>query len=312
VSSIILHHYPLSPYSEKARLAMGLKQLSWNSVEIPVWTPRPKLTPMTGGYRRTPILQIGADFYCDTLLILEVLEKQGTSGSLYPGQQSGMAKAFGWWIEKGSFMNAVRLTLSNLEGKLPQELIEERRPFFGVSIDPADLLPKRGTYLQRCNAHLSWLADVLGDGRQFILGSSPSAADLSAYHPIWFARQNGGPEITEQLAFSSVVGPWYDRVAAIGHGRPTVMTAEQAIEAARSTAARDLDDWSAEAQHLGFKRGDWVSVTPDDYGNPVAGRLLAWGTNEVVLRHEDPSVGAVNLHFPRVGFDVVAEQRLAA
>ena len=61
----ILHHYQLSPYSEKIRLALGLKALSWRSVEIPVWTPRPKLTPMTGGYRRTPILQLGAEFYCD-------------------------------------------------------------------------------------------------------------------------------------------------------------------------------------------------------------------------------------------------------
>ena len=193
MSAVILHHYPLSPYSEKARLAMGLKGLSWHSVEIPVWTPRPKLTPMTGGYRRTPILQIGADFYCDTLLILAVLDKQGTNGSLYPDTQAGLARAVGWWIEKGSFMNAVSLTLGGLGGKLPQELIDERRPFFGVSIDPVDLLPKRGLYLQRFNAHIAWLADLLGDGRRFILGSDPSAADLSAYHPIWFARQNGGP-----------------------------------------------------------------------------------------------------------------------
>jgi glutathione S-transferase len=312
VSAIILHHYPLSPYSEKARLAMGLKALSWNSVEIPVWTPRPKLTPMTGGYRRTPILQIGADFYCDTLLILAVLDKQGTVGSLYPTVQAGLARAFGWWIEKGSFINAVCLTLGNLGGKLPQELIDERRPFFGLSIDPADLLPKRNLYLQRFNAHLAWLADLLGDGRNFILGAEPSAADLSAYHPIWFARQNGGPEITELLSFSSVVGPWYDRVAAIGHGRPTEMTPERAIEAARLEEPRELEDWSAEAQNVGLRRGDWVNVTPDDYGNPVAGRLLALSADEVVLRHEDPSVGAVNLHFPRVGFDVVPEQRLAA
>jgi len=305
MSTAILHHYPLSPYSEKTRLAMGVKGLSWHSVDIPVWTPRPKLTPMTGGYRRTPILQIGADFYCDTLLILPVLEQLGSTGSLYPDAQAGLAKAFGWWIEKGSFMNAVCLTLGALGGKLPQELIDERRPFFGVSIEPSDLLPKRGIYLQRFNAHLAWLADVLGDGRPFMLGANPSAADLSAYHLIWFARQNGGPEITELMSFANAVGPWYERVAAIGHGKPTEMTAEQAIEAARVAAPRDADEWSAEAQSVGLKRGDWVSVTPDDYGNPVAGRLLSWGADEVVLRHEDPSVGAVNLHFPRVGFDVV-------
>jgi len=51
MSQVILHHDPLSPYSEKIRLSLGLKSVSWNSVDIPVWTPRSKLTPMTGGYR---------------------------------------------------------------------------------------------------------------------------------------------------------------------------------------------------------------------------------------------------------------------
>jgi len=46
---------------------------------------------------RTPILQIGAEFYCDTLLILHVIEKLGGSGALYPKGQEGLAKAFGWW-----------------------------------------------------------------------------------------------------------------------------------------------------------------------------------------------------------------------
>jgi glutathione S-transferase len=96
MSQVILHHYRLSPYSEKISLALGLKGVSWNSVEIPVWTPRPKLTPMTGGYRRTPILQIGAEFYCDTLQILKAVDKLGNSGKLYPNGQEGLAKAFGW------------------------------------------------------------------------------------------------------------------------------------------------------------------------------------------------------------------------
>jgi glutathione S-transferase len=302
VSQIILHHYPLSPYSEKARLALGLKDMSWNSVEIPVWTPRPKLTPMTGGYRRTPILQIGAEFYCDTLLILRTIEKLGTSGALYPKGQEGLTKAFGWWIEKGSFFNAVCLTLGNVPG-LPRELIDERRPLFRVSIDPNELRPKRPLYLQRFDAHLAWLAEALADGRKFVLGAEPSAADLSAYHPIWFARQNGGSEVNDVIAFASAIDPWFRRVAAIGHGKFTQMTPDQAIEAAKTNEPSEPDGWLPEAQNVGLERGDWVSVTPDDYGNPVCGRLLAWTADQIVIRHEDPSVGKVNLHFPRVGFD---------
>jgi glutathione S-transferase len=307
---IILHHYQLSPYSEKIRLAFGLKGLSWRSVEIPVWTPRPKLTPMTGGYRRTPILQIGAEFYCDTLRILCTLEGLSSSNSLYPAGQEGIVKSFCWWIEKSSFMNAVCLTIGNMGGKLPDELIEERRPFFGVNLEPSELLPKRGIYLQRVNAHLQWLGETLADGRKFIFGQKASAADLAAYHPIWFARQNGGPEI-EALLPIGAIGRWYERVAAIGHGEVANMTPEEAIEIAKTAAPSETKDWSSEGQNVGLKPGDWVSVTPDDYGNPVRGRLLAWKAEEVVIRHEDPSVGRVNLHFPRAGFDVRPEKNAA-
>lgn len=312
MSEIILHHYPLSPYSEKIRLALGLKDLSWQSVEIPIWTPRPKLTPMTGGYRLTPILQVGAEFYCDTLLILHVIEKLGASAALYPKGQEGLAKAFGWWIEKGSFMNAVCLTVGNMGGKIPQELIDERRPLFRINIDPETLLPKRAIYVQRINAHVAWLAEALADGRKFVLGNDPSAADLSAYHPIWFAQQNGGPEIAELLSFGAVVDRWFERVAALGHGKYAEMTPDQAIEVAKVNEPREPDEWLPEAQDVGLARGDWVSVTPDHYGNPVHGNLLSWTIDEIVIRHEDPSVGRVNLHFPRVGYDVAPAERMAA
>jgi glutathione S-transferase len=238
MSEIILHHYQLSPYSEKIRLALGLKGLSWRSVDVPVWTPRPKLTPMTGGYRRIPILQIGAEFYCDTLLILRLLEDQGGPNKLYPPGQEGMVKAFCWWIEKSSFMNAVCLTIGNMAGKLPQELLDERKPFFGVDLDPCLLEPKH------------WLGEILADGRKFIFGDKPTAADLAAYHPIFFARQNGGPEI-EALLPVVAVGPWYDRVAAIGHGSVTDLTSEEAIEIAKKAQPSEPNDWSSEAQNAG-------------------------------------------------------------
>ena len=217
----------------------------------------------------------------------------------------------GWWIEKGSFFNAVCLTIGNMPG-LPQELIDERRPLFRVNLDPEELRSKRALYLQRVNAHVAWLAQVLADGRNFIFGPDPSAADLSAYHPLWFARQNGGIEVNELIAFANVIDPWYNRVAAIGHGKFSEMTPEQAIEVARTSTPSEPSEWSSEAGNIGLKRGDWVSVTPDDYGNPVYGSILAWTPDEIVLRHEDPSCGKVNLRFPRVGFDVSPAEKQAA
>ena len=87
------------------------------------------------------------------------------------------------------------------------------------------------------------------------------------------------------------------------------MTPDQAIEVARTSQPSEPHEWSPEAQNVGLRRGDWVSVTPDDYGNPVYGSLLAWTADEIVLRHEDPSVGKVNLRFPRVGFDTLQRKK---
>ena len=77
MSELILHHYPQSPFAEKARLMLGFKGLSWRSVHIPPMSPKPDLTALTGGYRKTPVLQVGADIYCDTALIARRLEQEG-------------------------------------------------------------------------------------------------------------------------------------------------------------------------------------------------------------------------------------------
>ena len=74
MSQPILHHYPTSPFAEKIRLILGYKKLAWQSVIIPRIMPKPDLTALTGGYRRTPVMQIGADIYCDTALIADVLD----------------------------------------------------------------------------------------------------------------------------------------------------------------------------------------------------------------------------------------------
>lgn len=306
MSGIILHHYPLSPYSEKIRLLFGLKGIDWQSVEVPVMTPRPLLTPMLGGFRRIPILQIGADFYCDTLLISDVIEKMHPFPGPLPRDQLALVKPVCWWIEKSSYMNALCLAVGGMAGHVPDELVEERTAFFGFNIDPDQLLTQRTLFLQRLDAHLDWLEDILSDERKFIFGNNPTAADLAAYHPIWFVRQNGGPEVAGMLP-AVATSAWYDRVAALGYGNASPMTADAAIEIARGAIPKDVNHWSGDAAHNGLRSGDPVRVVADDYGkDPVVGRLLSWTASEVVIRHTISSVGDVNLHFPRAGFDVQA------
>ena len=113
---IILHHYPASPVSEKVRVALGIKKLAWRSVEIPRVPPKPDVLPLTGGYRRTPFMQVGADIYCDSHCILRELQRRHREPDFFPGHSEGVTWALGRWADS-AFDAAVRLSLgANIRG----------------------------------------------------------------------------------------------------------------------------------------------------------------------------------------------------
>src|SRR5688500_5659053 len=103
MTDIILHHYPASPFAEKIRAILGYKKLPWRSVDIPAIMPKPELTPLTGGYRKTPVLQIGADIYCDTNLIARVLDRVQPTPGLYPKGQEASALMHADWADHELF-----------------------------------------------------------------------------------------------------------------------------------------------------------------------------------------------------------------
>jgi len=103
---LILHHYDFSNYAEKVRLALGYKGLAWRGVTIPPVAPKPDLTPLTGGYRRTPVLQVGADIFCDTRLILRELERRKPQPSLDPDGTAALADMISYWAEHHSTLKS--------------------------------------------------------------------------------------------------------------------------------------------------------------------------------------------------------------
>ena len=111
MSDIILHHYPTSPFAEKIRCVLGFKQLAWKSVIIPAIMPKPDVVALTGGYRKTPILQIGSDVYCDTALICDVLEHLQPTPTLYPAAHKGMARVLAQWADTTLFWAAMGYNL---------------------------------------------------------------------------------------------------------------------------------------------------------------------------------------------------------
>src|SRR5689334_10713877 len=230
---VILHQYDFSPFSEKVRLAFGLKGMEWHAVDTPIWPPKPNLMPLTSGFRRAPVMQLGADVFCDTLLILREIERLRPEPSLYPGGQEGLVHALSWWVEKTTFFPAALLATSVIGDQIPAGFIEERKASMDRDFGKEASLRERPLSQQRLHAHLTWLADILRDGRAFLLGPAPSAADLAAYHTIWLARKNGGAEVEAMMPLAPLLG-WMDRVAALGHGTRREMAPEAALDIAKA------------------------------------------------------------------------------
>ena len=305
MTEMILHHYAISVFSERVRLAFGLKRLSWRSVTIPHMLPKPDLMPLTGGYRRTPVLQVGADIYCDTLLILRKIEALHPQPALYPGGSMGLATALAWWADKSLFWPALGILADTIGERIPADFVAERATF-GFPLAPEDVKPHLHRHLQQGAAHLGWLTGMLADGRPFILGEAVSAADLAAYSVFWLLKEQGGEEAVSRLPLDGLRA-WASRVAALGHGTPSEMSAAEALDVARR-AEPEIPLAIGGNDPSGLKAGTMVIVRADDTGrDAVRGELLAADAQEIVIRSEHPSVGAVNIHFPRAGFDVTAQ-----
>ena len=306
MNDLILHHYPFSSFSEKLRAALGVKGLAWRSVEIAGLPPRPLLEPLTGGYRRAPVLQVGADIYCDTGVIVPALDRLHPARSLYPAGSEGIAQGLGFGWERQMWIPTIGVLVHYIGEHIPADFIKDRKEgYLGIDISKAAMAPQFEQHVQFVRAQIAWLKLALGR-RPFLFGDAPSAADLACWQTIWILRKNCPPEADALLGLSGLVA-WYDRICAYGHGTPLVTTAEDALAAARAATPVAVTHLDANGDPGGLKAGCPVTVTPDDNARvPVRGTLVAASDSEIVIHRNDPQAGDLHLHFPRLGFDLVA------
>jgi glutathione S-transferase len=302
MSGLILHHYDFSNFAEKARLMLGFKRVAWRSVEQPPILPKPNLTPLTGGYRRIPVLQEGADLWCDTRLIARELERRQPSPTLFPQRTRGFADTIAWWAEH-QFMRPVALYVSGINADhMPAGLHEDRARLHGLPLPSIEAVRKAATRnLHLVRPQIAWLADMLQDGRPFLLGGTPCIADFAAYHVVWFFKGRH-IDCRQELAPYSRLLAWRDRMAAIGHGQRTEMAPSEALTIARS--AEPAAPRSSQPQDGDPHPGGRARVRPADNAKDwVEGEVSFVDAHEIALLREDADVGRVAVHFPRLGYD---------
>ena len=301
---MILHHYPTSPFAEKIRLIFGFKNIAWQSVHIPMVMPKPDLMPLTGGYRKTPVLQIGADIYSDTALICDVLEHMAPAPSLYNAAPKGLVRSLAQWADTLLFPVAMAYNFQpkgaqHVMGTMPEDVVKifaaDRQAMRGggARMPAADATAMYKSHLRRISSML--------EDHAFLLGDTPCLADFSVYHSVWFTIAKV-PVIDSILDATPLVRDWYKRMSAFGHGKEHTLTAADAIQAAKNAQPVPLTDDVFQDEH-GFPLGTQVTVAADSFGTePTQGKLVAATRTRLTLERSDPLTGTVHVHFPRMGF----------
>lgn len=298
-SEIILHHYDSSPFSEKVRLMLGIKGLAWRSVVQPVIMPKPHLVPLTGGYRRIPVLQIGADVYCDTQVILAELERRFPNPTVVRGGDW----AINLWADRTWFQASVGVIFGEIGGNVPKEFVADREKLSGRPFDVAAMKAAAPFMKPQWRAYAAWLDEGLATG-DFLGGSTPSLADVACWMNIWWTGAAARVPAAEMLAGFDRIAGWRDRIQAIGHGRRSEMAPADAVAIARSSTPTEPLPSDAH-DPSGLTPGAKVVVQADDYGrDPIEGVLVALTPTRITLARECGELDVSHVHFPRAGYVV--------
>ncbi|HEV8094191.1 MAG TPA: glutathione S-transferase family protein [Burkholderiales bacterium] len=308
MNPLILHHYPVSPFAEKVRAMLGFKGLAWKSVLIPMLMPKPDVVALTGGYRRTPILQIGADIYCDTSLIARVLERAAPAPTLFPYGDRLEGRAM------SHFADSVLFNITVPVGFQPGGMMKLFHPEM-TSETLAEFAKDRaamrqgGTVrrgpLSECRANMAQLLPAIEAqlaARPFLLGASASECDFSLYHVLW--------PVWKVPATRPLLEPYpntmrfIDRMTAFALVTSAEISSEEALQVAKKSKPAAIKHPEA-FETDGIALGDPVQVMPVDYGfDPVKGELVHCSPEEIAVRRSDPRAGTVVVHFPRFGYQV--------
>ena len=299
---LILHHYDISPYAEKIRLCFGLKGLAWRSVVVPMVLPKPDLIPLTGGFRRTPVLQVGADVYCDTLRIAMELDRRRPDPLLLPENGAGFDGILATWAERVLMWPTARYVTGMNRDALSEPFFRDRSEMRGHRTPTMEQVVAALPHQERqLHLMLGWVEGLLADERMYAPERTPRLADFALYQRLWWLRALDG-NAAHALDGYSRIREWMAQIAAIGHGKRTELTPREALRIASDSTPCEtpLEDSSGE-----FRPGSRVRVATEDFAlDPVEGEVVHVSRETIAIRREDSEVGRVHVHFPRLGYEV--------
>ncbi|KAK7037545.1 hypothetical protein VNI00_011037 [Paramarasmius palmivorus] len=341
----ILYRYEISAFCRKIENILLLKGIEHKRVDVSPVLPRPEITEAFGlGYRRMPVMTIGNDIYCDTSLMIPVLERRfPASKSIFPPRKGGGApdrgliRAFSKYFGDDAMLPAA-VPLVPWEHTDPV-LVKDRIKFLGQDIDLAEhMMAKRGKGMADLDAQLALVEEQVEDGREWLFDTErPGLADVAVYWVCaWFrgfgtglldGKDNKYPETLKVSVFISRAlmdvnehsWKWFERMKShleAEEVRNKVLEEVDSDTAGKEAAAGRFEPYDVRgfdeqiAKYLGVQKGQAVSVAPAGDGLPYNAKdystigKLVSLDKDEICLEIEGKLGTFRCHFPRLGFNV--------
>lgn len=186
---VVVFYWGFSPWANKVISYLALRNMPHAQCDQPITLPRPDIKALGVNYRRVPVIAIGRDIFCDTLLIMNRLDTLFPNSNKYPTiaatDSTGRAleKLLEKWTDVGVFKSAADAIPSSLPLCQDPAFIKDRTELWGYDWTPAEQDKRRTQGLSNLRANFDFLEDLLADGRQWVLGTDkPQVADIHGEH----------------------------------------------------------------------------------------------------------------------------------
>ena len=261
--------------------------------------PKPDVEALTGGYRGTPVLQIGRDVFIDNWMIARALDEFDASGPAINAQGGLREAALYAWGER-LFTPLLHAALAAYQSEWDADFLADRKRVFpDVDFDTLNVSdPDRRSQVR---AYLGTVEAQLGLDQDFLGGAQADSCDIHVWGMVWMIH-SALPALIPIVETFPRLTDWYERVSAFGTGDREDVKIDVAWQSLKDGPARPLPD-TPDHEPLAPWVGEVVDIAAGsaDRGS-ASGRLLAVDHEQVVLGVEPISGEAAQVWFPRFGY----------
>lgn len=318
---IIFFHYPFSPWSQKITAYLAFRGIQYTECHQPVWPPRPDLYALGVKYRRIPVMSIGRDIYCDTVIMFEKLQEMFPDDhvSASNGYDRAMEKLLEKWTDVVVFKYAAAAIPTDMEIMKNKDFVKDRTELWGRDWQKNHQDKLRPDAIVALRNNFDFIEQmVLADGRKWVLGGdNPGLADIHAAWILQWLYFDIPGALPENL-FSKETHPktiawlqrYRDAVASAKERapKPKKVEGDEAVKTILSGGFGEPDLKVDSEDASGLKKGDEVEGWPADTGQKHRdrGSLVGLTPQQSVIEVKAQDGTTVRIHHPRWNFHIEA------